>query len=149
MSDYVRKKVIRYKLKPEEISACPPDKYGDIDSETLGKHYAIPPYIYDIEGERKNCFVIGYGYNYDKNRSEYYIDYLLQYQYGDCAGDFEFVRKLDQDETEKYMKIFKEQFGDYVYDNKGHVLMLDELRLVDYCYYNGVDEPDVWEFEKV
>lgn len=149
MSDYVRKKVVRYKLKPEEISSCPPDKYGDIDSETLGKHYAISPYIYDIEGERKNCFVIGYGYNYDKGTSEYYIDYLLKYQYGDCAGDFEFVRELDKEENEKYMKIFKEKFGDYVYDKDGHCLNIDELRFVDYCYYNGVDEPDVWEFEKI
>jgi hypothetical protein len=149
MSDYVRRKAIRYKLKPDEVNACPPDEYGDIDCEVIGKNYDIPGYVYDIEGERKNCFVIGSGYNDKIRNSEYYIDYLLGYQYGDCAGDFSFVRELNETENEKYMKIFKEKFGDYVYDNDGHTLTLDELRFVDYCYYNGVDEPSIWEFEEI
>ena len=25
----------------------------------------------------------------------------------------------------------------------------DELRLVHYCYYNGVDEPSVYEFKEI
>lgn len=115
----------------------------------LEKIYGIPANEYDLDRNNRVGFVVGYGYNDKIRKSEYYIDYLLKYQYGDCAGDFEFVRKLDEEENEKYMKIFKEKFGDYVYDKYGHCLNIDELRFVDYCYYNGVDEPSVWEFEKI
>lgn len=46
----------------------------------------------------------------------------------------------DLDEFKKYSGMFAKYFSE---------IGRDELRLVDYCYYNGVHEPSVYELEEI
>ena len=63
----------------------------------------------------------------------------MDYEYG-ASGDFESVRLLTDNEFEKYSRKFAKYFSE---------IGRDELRLVHYCYYNGVDEPSVYELEEI
>lgn len=90
---------------------------------------------YDTE----NDFTINDGYDYDNRKEDYFLDYQLEYEYG-ASGDFESVRLLTDTEFQKYSRMFAKYFNE---------IGRDELRLVEYCYYNGVDEPSVYEFEEV
>lgn len=47
---------------------------------------------------------------------------------------------MDKEEFKKYSRKFAVYFNE---------IGRDELRLVHYCYYNGVDEPSVYELEEV
>lgn len=87
----------------------------------------------------KNDFTINSGLNFETDEYEYFLDYQLEYEYG-ASGDFESVRLLTDEEFEKYQKLFSKYFN---------IIDKNELRLVHYCYYNGVDEPSVYEFEEV
>lgn len=86
-----------------------------------------------------NNFVINSGLNNKNNEYEYFLDYQLDYEYG-AGGDFESVRLLTDNEFKKYSRMFAKYFSE---------IGRDELRLVDYCYYNGVDEPSVYELEEI
>ena len=48
--------------------------------------------------------------------------------------------ELTDKEFEKYSKMFVKYFKE---------IGRDELRLVHYSYYNGCDEPSVYEFEEI
>ena len=87
----------------------------------------------------KNDFTINSGLNYKNDEYEYFLDYQLDYEYG-AGGDFESVRLLTDNEFKKYSRMFAKYFSE---------IGRDELRLVDYCYYNGVDEPSVYELEEI
>lgn len=139
MSDYVRKRAIRYKLKDNEVDSfknkaqdkC--DYLPDIMLRELGLKE-----IYDIRDETdgRYCkFTINFGYNYFEQKQEYYLDFILYYEYG-AGGDFEFCRELTEKENEKFIPYFQKNFPNF---------KIDELRYVDYSYYNGVDEPTVWK----
>ena len=93
---------------------------------------------YEYETKKDN-FTIGYGEDFDNNVTNYFLDYLLDYEYG-ASGDFESVRLLTDNEFEKYSRKFAKYFSE---------IGRDELRLVHYCYYNGTDEPSVYELEEV
>ena len=90
---------------------------------------------YDTE----NDFTINDGYDYDNRKEDYFLDYQLEYEYG-ASGDFESVRLLTDTEFQKYSRMFAKYFNE---------IGRDELRLVEYCYYNGVDEPSVYELEEI
>lgn len=133
MSDYVRKKCVRLKI-PQNII----DKLKNEDKwleELLLEKYNIKE-SYNI----KNDFTINSGFNFENDKYEYFLDYQLDYEYG-ASGDFESVRLLTDTEFEKYSKIFSKYFN-----NK---IGRDELRLVNYSYYNGCDEPSVYELEEI
>ena len=87
----------------------------------------------------KNDFTLGYGEDFDNNETNYFLDYQLDYEYG-ASGDFENVRLLTDTEFEKYSKMFAKYFND---------IGRDELRLVHYSYYNGCDEPSIYELEEI
>ena len=135
MSDYVRKKAVRYKLDNAEQYFKDKD-YQDTDdiAEYFNKGKEVIKY-----GNKKNNFNIGSGLNHKTDKYEYFIDFILDYEYG-ASGDFENVRKLTEKEYNKYKEIFKEVIPN---------IRPEELRLVHYCYYNGVDEPSVWELEEI
>lgn len=103
--------------------------------ELLIKQYNLGDYY-----EHKiNEFTINSGYNSKTKQYYCYLDYLLDYEYG-ASGEFESVRLLTNTEFEKYRKLFSKYFN---------IIRKDELRLVHYSYYNGVDEPTVWELEEI
>lgn len=137
MSDYVRVKAVRYKLdNPEQYFK---DKdYEDTDdiAEYFNKDKEVINTNYD---NQKNNLNIGSGLNYETDEYEYFIDFILDYEYG-ASGDFENVRELTEKEYNKYKEIFEKVIPN---------IKPGELRLVHYCYYNGVDEPSVWNLEEI
>ena len=132
MSDYVRKKCVRFKI-PQNIIDEVQNKDGWVVDLLLEKYKLEEAY------NVKNNFTINSGLNFDTDEYEYFLDYQLDYEYG-ANGDFEDVRLLTDVEFEKYSKMFEKYFNE---------IKRNELRLVHYCYYNGVDEPSVYEFQEV
>lgn len=139
MSDYVRIKAVRYKINQNIVKELEEkiDKENLCESpaEVLSKQYNLQDY-YD---HKVNEFAINNGYDFETKESNLFLDYLLDYEYG-ASGDFESVRLLTDSEFNKYRKMFSKFFN---------IMKKDELRLVHYCYYNGVDEPSVWNLEEV
>lgn len=121
MSDYVRKKCVRFKI-PQNII----DKFKNED-EWLGD-LLLKEYNVKENYHTKNDFTINSGLNYENDEYEYFLDYQLDYEYG-ASGDFENVRLLTDAEFEKYARMFAKYFNE---------IGRDELRLVEYCYYNGL-----------
>ena len=133
MSDYVRKKVVRFKIPKNIIEEL--EQKDEWIMDLLEEKYDLKP----CYNSKPNEFTINYGEDFDNNKTDYFLDYLLDYEYG-ASGDFESVRLLTDKEFEKYSRKFGMYFNE---------IGRDELRLVHYCYYNGVDEPSVYEFEEV
>ena len=67
-----------------------------------------------------------------------YIDYVLDYEY-DCDGEYGKVRELYPSEREKYRNKFLEVFK---------VIMMTDVKLVEFCWYNGTDAPDYYDETK-
>ena len=138
MSDYIKKRAIRYRLKPEEVERYEKmlsTEWEDFLPELLHKYFNLKR-EYNLGGEKD--FTMGYGYDYEKG-DQTYVDYMIEYVYG-ADGDYALTRDLTEEEYKKYAPLFKERFPE---------LNIDELRYVDYCYYNGVDEPAVYDYEPI
>lgn len=133
MSDYVRKKCIRFKIPQNIIDELENEEDWIVD--LLLQKYKLK---YEYETKKDNL-TIGYGEDFDNNVTNYFLDYLLDYEYG-ASGDFESVRLLTDNEFEKYSRKFVKYFSE---------IGRDELRLVHYSYYNGTDEPSVWKLEEI
>lgn len=142
MSDYVRKKAVRYKIN-ENIIKKLQEKYNEyyLEDEWLIDYFNKDNNIKIVEqwNCKPNDIAIGSGIDFNKNECQYFIDYILDYEYG-ASGDFENVRELTEKEFLKYKEFFKKILPD---------LKVGELRFVHYCYYNGVDEPAVWNLEEI
>lgn len=140
MSDYVRKKCVRFKI-PEEIIEKIKKENEDFWKDSIEEYYNKEEKIINTEYRNTiNNLNIGGGYNFTTDEYEFYIDYILHDEYGASSGDFESVRMLTPNEDKKYIEIFKKVVPD---------IKPNELRYVDYCYYNGVDEPAVWQVEEI
>ena len=139
MSDYVRTKSIRYRIPQKQIEEIKRNikeqNLYDTVIDILEEKYGIKEYC---NGDRLNEFNINYGYNYKSKQSEYYLDYMLDYEYG-ASGEFENARFLTENEFIKY----KELFNKYIQD-----IEPSDLRLVHYSYYNGCDAPAVYDFKE-
>ena len=133
MSDYIRKKCVRFKIPHNIIN-----ELKESDDDWL-EDLLLEKYQLRENFNLKNDFTIGSGLNYETNEYEYFLDYQLDYEFG-ANGDFEDVRLLTDNELKKYSRMFKKYFSE---------IGKDELRLVHYCYYNGVDEPSVYELEEI
>lgn len=64
-----------------------------------------------------------------------YIDFLLEHEY-DACGEYGKTRALTDREKEKYATVFR-QIDPNV--NMG------DVRLVEFCWYNGCEAPDYYE----
>lgn len=132
MSDYVRKKCVRFKIPQNIIDELKNDNDWLVD--LLLEKFQLKD-SYDTE----NDFTINDGYDYDNRKEDYFLDYQLEYEYG-ASGDFESVRLLTDTEFQKYSRMFAKYFNE---------IGRDELRLVHYSYYNGCDEPSIYELEEI
>lgn len=139
MSDYVRVKAVRYKI-PKEIIEKVKSRKEDFWVDDIAEHFNKEKEVINTKyNNQKNNLNIGSGLNYETDKYEYFIDFILDYEYG-ASGDFENVRELTEKEYNKYKEIFEKVIPN---------IKLGELRLVHYCYYNGVDEPSVWNLEEI
>ena len=132
MSDYVRKKCVRFKIPQNIIEELKNDYDWLVD-------LLLEKFQLKASCDTENDVTINDGYDYDNRKEDYFLDYQLEDEYG-ASGDFESVRLLTDTEFQKYSRMFAKYFNE---------IGRDELRLVEYCYYNGVDEPSVYEFEEV
>lgn len=132
MSDYVRKKCVRFKIPQNVVEKLENDDDWIVD--LLRQEYNVKESFNTV-----NDFVINSGLNYKNDEYEYFLDYQLNYESG-ASGDFESVRLLTDKEFKKYSRMFAKYFSE---------IGRDELRLVHYCYYNGVDEPSVYGLEEI
>ena len=116
MSDYCREKVVRMKVTREQLG---------IDS------------IWDMEDKYKELFGNGDIGKFEiAPTEEEFIDYLIDYCYGEECGDWGRVRKLTEKESAKYIEIFKQIYPD---------VKADDLRYVDFCWYNCSEAPDYFD----
>lgn len=127
MSDYVRTKAVRY--LPTEKNMVGVEDFWDLEerfpeaySKRLGRGKASSGY-FEVCGTDEN----------------YYIDFVLDYEYGSCCGEFGKVRYLTEPELEKAVKLYSQIFEDPDPAN---------FRLVDYCYYNCCEAPDCFDLEE-
>lgn len=136
MSDYVRIKAVRYKIDDSILKYLKKEieekDLFESPEELLIKKYNLPDYF----EHKLNDFTISSGWDKEEHL---FLDYLLDYEYG-ASGDFESARLLTDNEFNKYRELFSKYFN---------IIKKDELRLVHYCYYNGVDEPSVWNLEEI
>lgn len=124
MSDYKHQKVIRLPFPGKILIKCNTEDPWDCKrhlKEKLGDLW---------ENKDKNSFELGYT---DK---AYYIDWVYYDTYGEESGDWGHVRLL----TEKELKVIIPYFN-----KLGVAYRNDDLRLVDYCYYNSSEPNDYYE----
>lgn len=126
MSDYVHNKVIRLPFPKEIMNKCNADDVYDCEE-----------YLKKLLGELWN--------NKDNNSFEltctdeaYYLDWVYYSTYGEESGDFGFSRFLTQNE----LNVIKPYFDKLGVDYKDN-----DLRLVDYCYYNCCEAPNYYDIE--
>lgn len=81
MSDYVRKKCVRFKI-PQNIIDELKNEEGCVVDLLLKKYQLKDGYL-----TKKDDFTIGYGEEFDNNVTNYFLDYLLDYEYG-ASEDF-------------------------------------------------------------
>jgi len=125
MSDYVHNKVIRLPFPSEVIN-----KAGANDVHDCERY--LKDLLGDLWDKGNNSFEIGF------SESAYYIDWVYYSTYGENSNDFGNVRML----TKKELKEIKPYF------NKLEINYKDEdLRHVDYCYYNCCEPPDYYTLE--
>lgn len=126
MSDYVHYKVVRLPFPKEIMSKCNVDDICDCE-----------PYLKKLVGElwdkkKKNRFQL------ECTNKGYYIDWIYYSTYGEESGDFGFVRLL----TQKELDVIKPYF-----DKLGVAYKDEDLRVVNYCYYNCCEAPDYYNIE--
>ena len=131
MSDYVHKKAIRLPISEQMIRRI---GFNDIEdfiwqfdqrvNEKCPELYhcddRIPYFEVEITDERP------------------YIDLVLYYSYGEECGDWEKASYLSDKE--------KEFFAPYL-DKLGIAFEPDDLRKVDYCWYNCSEPPDCYNVD--
>lgn len=112
MSSCVREKVLRIPLEfsgatIDELEANFQDKFGYGD---VGKFQGAPT---------ERCF----------------IDYVLEYEYDACCGEFGKIRELYPSEVEKYTQVFKDVMPN---------CDMSKVKLVEFCWYNCCEAPDYY-----
>lgn len=124
MSDYVHEKVVRLPFPKEILEKCETNDAWDCETylkEKLGE-------LWDVRS--KNSFKLNF------SDSAEYIDWVYYSTYGEESGDWGHVRLL----TEKELDVIKPYFDrlEVSYED-------EDLRLVDYCYYNSCEPSDHYE----
>jgi len=126
MSDYVHKKAVRLPFPEEIIKKCNADDPWDCETylkELLGE-------LWNNHGKKS--------FNLECTDTSFYIDWVYYHTYGEESGDWGKVRLL----TEKELEVIKPYF-----DKLGVEYNDEDLRLVDYCYYNCCECSDYYDLD--
>jgi hypothetical protein len=130
MSDYAKYKVVRYLPTEEDynVLSVPMD-----DPYELENHFPPRTASTDVRRRKHDYFEVC---GTDENT---YVDFVLDYSYGDCDGEYGKVRMLSENELNKWTEIFKKVFPNPNPDN---------FRVVEYCWYNCCEPPDYFDLTK-
>lgn len=116
MSDYCYKKVVRCKVKAEDLGIESLWDLGEIYQDEFGQgsigDFVVAP------------------------TEEEFVDYLLNSSYGCESSDYGRTRKLSEKELEKYIKLFSKIIPN---------VKPEDLRLVEYCWYNCCEAPGYFD----
>lgn len=123
MSDYVHKKAVRLPFPIEILILCNTD--DAYECENYLKNLLDDLWMND----EKNSFFI------ESTDNAVYIDWVYHYTYGEESGDWGNVRVLSDNE----LKIIKPYFDKLLVEYKD-----DDLRVIDYCYYNCCEPTDYY-----
>lgn len=126
MSDYKHIKAVRLPFPNDIMLKCNVDDIFDCE-----------PYLKKLLGDiwdsrNKNCFKLV------NTNNGHYIDWIYYSTYGEESGDFGFVRMLTKNE----LNVIKPYFDKLCVDYKD-----EDLRVVNYCYYNSCEAPDYYNME--
>lgn len=123
MSDYVREKVLRVPVDCVNLDYIKSKVNTDnlIDEEDL--YELVDEYLSDLDK-----FEIA-------PTEKFFIDYILEYEYGVWLGEYGKNRGLYASEKEKYLPIFKQLDLD---------IDMNMVRLVEFCWYNGTEAPNYY-----
>lgn len=121
MSTYVREKVLRI---PFEKMGLNPDEYDDVGME-LEEQFAG---LFDYGEVGKFQFA---------PTDTWYIDYVLDYEW-DADGEYGKTRALTEREKAAFDSVFRNIYPD---------VNMDDVRLVEFCWYNGTEAPDYYDEE--
>lgn len=124
MSDYSRSKVVRLKATLDEL--------GISD-------------IWDIENKFPDLFSSECYTEYKKSKKPYFeiapteqpfIDFVIFHSYGEECDDWGRTRELTKNELAKYIPIFQQILP---------TVKAEQLRYVDYCFYDCCEAPDYFD----
>lgn len=140
MSDYVREKVLR--LPTDKINL---DSFKKVIATRLAERGDLVDDVDDdLSWYTEKAFpdLWEYGdpgkFQWSPTWPRHFIDFVLDYEYG-CNGEYGKVRELYSTEKAKYLPIFQKLFPEL--DN------LDDVRLVEFCWYNGGEAPDYYDLK--
>lgn len=126
MSDYQRIKVVRYPVTRGELAQIVKSDEDDL-GYLLEKKF--PDLVeYDVPGK------FYWGTTYPRT----FLDYCVEEEYGADAGEWGKIRELTQNEKRKYGELFRQILP---------IVNEDDLRVVEYCYYNCSEAPDYYNIE--
>lgn len=123
MSDYLHNKAVRLPFPKEILKICNTDDVDDCEGYLKQK-------LGDLwDNRNESSFSLSFT---DK---AYYIDWVYYSTYGEESGDWGNVRLL----TEKELQVITPFFDklDVIYED-------EDLRVVDYCYYNSCEPNDYY-----
>lgn len=125
MSDYVREKVLRIPITEEQ------------EKEILAKYQVDS--LWGLEGKISNFRYSTVNCFQHSPTQELFLDYMLEYCYGEDCEEFGRVRDLSDKEKAKYGPLFQELYEGFD---------LDKIRLVEFCWYNCCEAPDYYDMTK-
>lgn len=125
MSDYHREKVLRI---PFEDMGLNPDSFDDVGHD-LWQMFGD---IFYWNSLREGKFDVA-------PTSQWFIDFILESEYGADCGEWGRVRALTANEKNKYTDVFR-KINPNVDMNKVH--------LVEFCWYNCSEAPNYYSMDK-
>lgn len=140
MSTYVREKVLRLPLEGLQL-----EDFKKMITETLeplgvSAEDVDDDFLWAMEKAFPD--ICGYG---DKGKFQWsptyprqFIDFVLDYKH-DCDGEYGKVRELYPSEKVKYLPVFQKLLPG--------LDSLDNVRLVEFCWYNGSEAPDYYDLK--
>ena len=125
MSSYIYKKAIRYKLSNDEAKDYLDN--GFFDNNIIKKIGLKDNFEFDI------------AYDFNKDEEVVYLDKVYEKQYDEVCEDFGKSRMLTDKEIVCHLQDF------WIFNSN---IKPNDLRAVEFCYYNGVDEPAYFDITK-
>lgn len=134
MSTYERQRVLRIPMKyinMNYITSIITQKYPDEDYEDDFSWYLEESFPDIFDYAKVGRFQIA-------PTEESFIDYVLEREL-DASGEYGKTRALNKNEKEKYHLVFQQIDPD---------INMDYVRLVEFCWYNGTEAPNYYDYAK-
>lgn len=134
MSTYVREKVLRIPFGEMFERSSISDWFNSDDSDDLDDMLELLEKKFPNEFEYATIGKFQVSPTEDK-----YIDFVLEYEWDGCFGDFGKVRNLYVTEKENFLPVFQRLNPDFTIENMGNV------RVVEFCWYNCCEAPSYYD----